>query len=285
MQGNQRPPAASGSGDPHPPRRLGRLLSGALWAVLVLLTLYCALWLYDFAVSQLNADAPIAAALALAVAGALLGPWLLIRYGRRLRGAMVAFLRAVGRRLGASRLTQALVARYPRAMRFLHERFTRSQAAGLGLTLAVVAASAVVWFLAELVFAVITGSALVRTDLRVLHVVATLRTPPADAGMFILTFLGNAPTIVVITTSAVIVALILGRREDAAVIVGAVASSSANGSPMRWRSNMCVSLTVAARWRTACRRRLAPSTPNWLAMRRKLRWRSSKEPSISPFRG
>jgi undecaprenyl-diphosphatase len=188
-------------------------------------TLYAAVWLYQFASSQLDAETPVAVVLALVLALALLGPWLLIRFGGRLRRSVAMWVTVGLRALATSRAVRAFGARFPRMARFIADRLVRSSATGLGLSVTIVLAAAVAWFFSELLFTAITGGSVSGTDRRVLNLAATFRTPSLDQIMLAVTLLGNAEVIAVITASAIVLLSLLGWRREAALVLVAVLSS------------------------------------------------------------
>jgi membrane-associated phospholipid phosphatase len=200
------------------PQRRWWLLLGLLG---VLVLLYAALFAYQFVEAQLGPFALLAAVLALGLVVAIVGPLLLVRSRTRLEATIRALGRWFWARLQATGLPQRFAARFPRLAAFLQGRVARTPT-GLTLTLAVFAAGASLWTFLELSFEVVTGSPTVGVDLRIINLVATLRTPLLDQIMYVVTFLGNAQTIVVLTALAALVALIAGRPRDAVLLVLAV---------------------------------------------------------------
>ena len=207
------------AGEPVKRQRRGLWLLAGLLGVLMLL--YAAVFAYRFVEAQLGPFAPLAVVLVASLVLAIGGPWLLVRRRRALTAAVRTAGRWLWARICAAGLPQRVAARFPRLTAFLQSRVARTPT-GLTLTLAVVAAGALLWTLVELSFEVVTGSPTVSTDRRILNLVATLRTPPLDQVMYAVTFLGNAQTLVVITAVAALVALIAGRPRDAVLVVLAV---------------------------------------------------------------
>jgi len=203
-------------------RLLPRLLFGG---VVLLLLLYAALWSYQFAVSQLGPFAPLAAGFVLALVVAVGGPWLVVRQRQRLEAAVRTTGRGLLAWLRATGLPQGFAERFPRLVAFLQGRLARTPT-GLTLTLGVLAAGALAWTFLELSFEVVTGSPVVGTDVRIINLAATLRSPPLDQVMYLITFLGSGGTIVALTAVAALVALIAGRPRDAVLLVLAVVAGA-----------------------------------------------------------
>src|SRR5262249_7123053 len=210
----QRPSAAT--------RLLPRLLLGAAG---LLVLLYAAVWGYRFALSQVGPFAPLAVLFVAALVLATVGPWLLVRERKGLEAAVRATGRWFGARLRATGLPRWLAQRAPRLAAILRGRLA-STPTGLTLTLGVLAAGALAWTFLELSFEVVTGSPVVGTDVRIINLVATLRTPPLDHVMYLITFLGSGGTIVALTAVAALVALIAGRPRDAVLLVLAVVAGA-----------------------------------------------------------
>ncbi len=215
---------------PTPPKpgliaRLARLaLRLVLTLALVLLGLYAAVWAYLFAVGQMGALGLLAFALLVGLLIATVGPWLLVRYGVPLRQAIVGLARWIATLPGALRSrAQQREAQPPGRLaglgRLLGIRFVWDRTAGVWVTLGLVAASAFAWAFAELLFQVVTGGTVAGTDLRILNLIATLRTPRLDQVMYAITFLASAPTIVAVTAVAVGIALLVRRYADALLLV------------------------------------------------------------------
>jgi membrane-associated phospholipid phosphatase len=197
------------------------LLVGLLGVLVLLVLLYAALFGYRFVEIQLGPFAPVAAVLILGVVLAIGGPWLLVRRRTRLEAVVYSLGRWLWERLQDTGLPQQFAARFPRLAAFLQGRLARTPT-GLTLTLGLIAAGALLWTFLELSFEVVTGSPTVGTDVRILNLVATLRTPALDQIVYLITFLGSAGTIVVLTAVAALVALIAGRPRDAVLLVLAV---------------------------------------------------------------
>jgi len=209
-------------GAPQRTRRRGRwLLVGLLGVLGALALLYAAVFGYQFVETQLGPFAPLAAVLVLGLLVALVGPVLLVRERQPLEAAVRASGHWLWTRLQTSGLPQRFAARFPRLARFLQGRVARTPT-GLTLTLGLVAVGALAWTVLELAFEVVTGSPTVGDDHRVLNLVATLRTPSLDQVLYVVTFLGNAQTLVVLTAVAALVALVAGRPRDAVLLVLAV---------------------------------------------------------------
>jgi undecaprenyl-diphosphatase len=200
-----------------------RLLIVVLVALAALpIILYGALWIYRFAVSQLGPFAPLAVVGGAAVVSAILGPWLLIRYGRPLQSALLGAARLLWTLAHATGLPQWLGARFPQLSSFLRARFASGSATGLGLTIGLSVGFAVTFAalvnLVELLFEVTFGTRVVATDRRVLNLVATLRLPELDQVMYAITSLGNAQTIVVLLAAALGI-LLLARNWRGALLL------------------------------------------------------------------
>jgi undecaprenyl-diphosphatase len=197
-----------------------------LLAVLALLALvYAALFSYHFAQVQLGPFAPLAAGLAAGLLLALGGPWLLVRERQRLEAALESSARWLWQWLQATGWPEWLARRFPRLTRFLRARVARTPT-GLALTLGLVAAGALLWSVLELLVEVVIGSPTVGVDRRILNLVATLRTPALDQVMYVVTFLGNAQTILVLALVAVIVALLARQWKEAVLFVLAIGAST-----------------------------------------------------------
>src|SRR5260221_5711801 len=216
-------------GSPQRTRRRGLwllwLLVGLLGVLGVLALLYAAAFAYQFVETQLGPFAPLAAGLVLGLLVALVGPALLVRERQPLEAAVRASGHWLWTRLQTSGLPQRFEARFPHLARFLQGRVARTPT-GLTLTLGLVAAGALAWTFLELAFEVLTGSPTVGDDHRVLNLVATLRTPSLDQVLYVVTFLGNAQTLVVLTAVAALVALLAGRLRDAVLLVLAVVAGA-----------------------------------------------------------
>jgi undecaprenyl-diphosphatase len=193
--------------------------------VATLLLLYAGVWASRFTVGELGPFAPLVGVLLAGLLAAVLGPVLLVHYREPLRAAIVRGATWLRVWLEATGLLQRFAARYPRLARFLAARFART-ATGLGLTLGLVAAGAALWVVLELTVEVVFGSRTVAIDHRLLNLVALLRTPALDQVMLVITFLGNAQTIVVLAAVAVIVALVAGRGRDAVLLLLALIASA-----------------------------------------------------------
>src|SRR5260221_7977994 len=215
----------SRTGDPPQGTRLrgrGRwLLVGLLGVLGALALLYAAAFAYQFVETQLGPFAPLVAGLVVGALVALVGPVLLVRGRQPLEATLGNTAHWLWNQLLARRVPQRFEARFPRLARFLQGRIAHTPT-GLTLTLGLVATGALAWTVLELSFEVVTGSPTVGDDHRVLNLVATLRTPRLDQLMYVVTFLGNAQTLVVLTAVAALVALVAGRPRDALLLVLAV---------------------------------------------------------------
>src|SRR5260221_13384837 len=209
-------------GAPQRTRRRGRwLLVGLLGVLGALALLYAGAFAYQFVETQLGPFAPLAAVLVLGLLVALVGPVLLVRERQPLEATLGNTAHWLWNQLLARRVPQRFEARFPRLARFLQGRIAHTPT-GLTLTLGLVATGALAWTVLELSFEVVTGSPTVGDDHRVLNLVATLRTPRLDQLMYVVTFLGNAQTLVVLTAVAALVALVAGRPREAVALVPAV---------------------------------------------------------------
>jgi membrane-associated phospholipid phosphatase len=203
--------------------RLPLRLLGILIGVALLL--YGVLFAYQFLETQLGPFAPLAAVLVGGLLVAIAAPWLLVRDRRPLAAAAVSAGRWLWARFQATGLPQRFTARFPRLTAFLHRRLARTPT-GLTLTLGLIAAGALLWSVLELTFEVVTGSPTVGIDRRIIHLVATLRTPLLDQVMYLITFLASEQTVVVLSAVAVLVALIAGRFRSAVLVVLAVVAGT-----------------------------------------------------------
>jgi undecaprenyl-diphosphatase len=183
----------------------------------ILLLLYAILFAYQFVETQLGPFAPLAAVLVGGLIVAIAAPWLLIRNRKRFLAAASSAGRWLWARLQATGLPQRFASRFPGLAAFLRARLVRTPT-GLTLTLGLIAAGALLWYVLELTFEVVTGGPTVGIDRRLIHLVATLRTPQLDQLMYLITFLGSEQTIVVLIAVAVLVAL-MARRPRSAVLV------------------------------------------------------------------
>src|SRR5258708_682678 len=238
MQTPAKPEAAgSGSGSistershtGSPPQRTQRRGLWLLWLLVgllgVLALLYAAAFAYQFVETQLGPFAPLAAVLVLSLLLGTVGPWLLVRERQPLEAALSNTAHWLWDRLLARRVPQRFAARFPWLARFLRGRVARTPT-GLTLTLGLIATGALAWTFLELSFEVIAGSPTVGDDHRVLNLVATLRTPSLDQLLYVVTFLGNAQTLVVLTAVAALIALLAGRLRDAVLLVLPVVARS-----------------------------------------------------------
>jgi undecaprenyl-diphosphatase len=198
--------------------QLRQLLLGVIGLLGVLALLYAAVFVYQLVETQLGPFAPLAAVLVVSLLFGIVGPWLLVRKRRPLGAAVRASGHWLWTTLQTLGLPQRFASRFPRLARFVQGRVASSPT-GLTLTLGLVAAGALAWTFLELSFEVLTGSPTVGIDHRVLNLVATLRTPSLDQVMYVVTFLGNAQTLIVLTAVAALVALLAGRPRDALLLV------------------------------------------------------------------
>jgi membrane-associated phospholipid phosphatase len=203
--------------------RLLLRLFGVLLAVLF--GLYGILFAYQLVETQLGPFAPLAALLVGGLVVAIVVPWLLIRDRKPLIAAASTAGRWLWARLRATGLPQRFATRFSRFAAFLHRRLARTPT-GLTLTLGLIAAAALLWYVLELAFEVVTGSPTVGIDLRIINLVEILRTPQLDQVMYLITFVGSEQTIVVLTTVAVLVAVISGRPRYAVLLVLAVVAGT-----------------------------------------------------------
>lgn len=212
------PSSTPASGSEGRARRAANLaLRLVLALALVLLGLYGAVWGYLFAIGALGPLGLLLFALFAGLLVAVAVPWLLVRYRAPIQ-------RGISRVLGRAEPTTGRhePARLPgwlaRLDQLLHVRFVWNRTAGLWVTLALIAASAAAWAFAELVFGVVTGGTVAGTDLRILNLVATLRTPTLDQVMYAFTFLATAPVIAAVTVVAVGITLLARRYADALLV-------------------------------------------------------------------
>jgi len=190
------------------------------------IALYVVVWLYLLLLSQFDMVAPAVAVPVGALVLALLGPWLLVHTGGRVRHAPARVLRGIWWIVAGTPLAQAPARRFPGLAHQFRRLFGTSRMAGLLLVAVLLAASAVVWFFLLLLAQVVTGGGITGTDTRVINLVTTLRTPTADHVFYAITLLGAAETITVIAGITILFALLLTRYEDALLIALAVAAAS-----------------------------------------------------------
>jgi undecaprenyl-diphosphatase len=202
--------------------RLSLRLLGILVGIVLL---YGLLFAYQLLETQLGPFAPLVALLVGGLVVAIAAPWLLIRDREPLLAAAGAAGGWLWERLKATGVPKRLATRFPRLATFLHARLARTPT-GLTLTLGLIAAGALLWYVLELSFEVVTGSPTVGIDRRLINLVATLRTPQLDQLMYLITFLASEQTVVVLTVVAVLVPLIAGRPRSALLVVSAVVAGT-----------------------------------------------------------
>jgi membrane-associated phospholipid phosphatase len=171
-------------------RRLGNALAVAC---LMLLFLSAMVWLGRIAAARLGVQIPVTVLFVLA----LVCLWLLVRT-RRWWGP-------------------AFEARFPRLALAMRTWLPFPRITDLTLALAVIALSALTWFLDELAAG---------TDQRLLNVVVIMRTASVDTAMFFATFLESIQTLVVVTAISLLVALLMRHRKDALLLVLAALAST-----------------------------------------------------------
>lgn len=201
-------------------RRLRLRLFIALVVLVVLLVPvlgYAAVWTYRFAVAQLGPFAPLAVAGAGALLLAIGGPWLLIRYRRPLTKLIGQSAVLAWALVEATGLPNWFRGRFPRLSGFLAARLAPGAATGLGLTISLAVAGALLVYVMELLVEVVLGTKVVAIDRRSLNLIATVRTPELDRVMYAASYLGAGRTIVILLAAAVLVAL-LARRWLAALL-------------------------------------------------------------------
>ncbi len=206
-------------------RRLRSLAVVSLTLLVLALLFVAGWWSYRLAVSLLGPFAPLAVALAVAIALATIGPALLVRYGAQVRAIVVQGVTWFWARVEATGFLQRFAARYPRLSRFLAARFAWGSATGLSLTIGLVVLVVVGQFFLDLLLDVVTDSRVAGTDRRILHLVETLRTPELDQIMYALTYLGSVRAVLTLAAVVAIVALFAGRYTDAVLLFLALAAS------------------------------------------------------------
>lgn len=189
-------------------------LRTALLLALALVAAYAAAWVYRLLLATIGEYATPGAVGVVALLAAIALPLLLVAYGSWLAAAVHRALVW----LGGSAPVRALERRFPQAAAFVAGRFARHRAAGLGLTVAVVVAAALLAFLVELAAQAATGSSLALVDLRVVNLFAALREPGLDRAMIVIAWLGSVPVVAVVAVVTAALALRMGRREDAALV-------------------------------------------------------------------
>jgi undecaprenyl-diphosphatase len=189
------------------------------------LLFFAGLWSYRLALSWLGPFAPLAVALLLALALAIIGPALLVRYGARLRAIVVEGATWLWARVEATGVLQRFAARYPRLARFLAARVAWGSATGLGLTVGLVALVIIGQYFLDLLLDVVTDSRVAATDRRILHLVETLRTSELDQVMYALTYLGSVRVVLALSAVVAITALLAGRYTDVVLLLLALAAS------------------------------------------------------------
>lgn len=213
------PPSTTPSGVARPARHRGRQFASALGLLVGACALvYGVVWSYRFAESQLGPFAPLAAILVGGLLLAIVGPWLVVRYRRYLRAAIVRSLDWIGGRLAATGLPRRFARRYPRFSRFVVARFTPGSPTGLALTAWVIVAVALFEQVAELLIEVTSGSPVVALDHRITNLVATMRTGELDVVMYAMTQLGSFPLVGGLTVSSILIALPAGRVREAVLL-------------------------------------------------------------------
>jgi membrane-associated phospholipid phosphatase len=110
--------------------------------------------------------------------------------------------RSIGNAIRNDPEVMRLLAFHPRAVRFITDRFRRDHAFGLNLTLGLAVTLGFLIAFGGIVQDLIAGDPLVRSDLRVLSLVQTLRSPILDQAMLFITYLGNAQ--IVLTSAALV---------------------------------------------------------------------------------
>ncbi|HEX6817179.1 MAG TPA: phosphatase PAP2 family protein, partial [Ktedonobacterales bacterium] len=216
-----RPPA----GAPTRGRAARILRNGTLFAVGSALLIYSAVWLLIFAVLALGPLGLLVYAALLGAALAVVAPLLLVRYRTEVRRPLAAIGRWVDRRVHAIVVTGQTATGtgnaswWQRLMQVLGIHAVWNRAARVWVLLGLGVALALVWAFGVVFVQVITGGTLTGTDLRVLNLVALLRTPTLDQAMYVLTYLGSVPTVIAVTAVGVGIALLTRRYADALLIL------------------------------------------------------------------
>ena len=216
---NAQKSAGAGSG------RLRSLAVSSLTLLALALLFVTGWWSYRLAVSWLGPFAPLAVALVGAIALAIIGPALLVRYGARLRAVVVHSATWLWAREEATGVLQRFAGRYPRLSRFLAARIAWGSATGLSLTIGLVVLVVIGQFFLDLLLDVVTDSRVAGTDRRILHLIETLRMPELDQIMYALTYLGSVRAVLTLAAVVAIVALLAGRYTDAVLLFLALAAS------------------------------------------------------------
>lgn len=181
--------------------------------------LYAVVWAYRLAVAQLGPFAPLGAIFVGALVIAIGGPWLLIRFRRPLRAIIVRLAAILWALLQATGLPRWFQTRYPRLSRFLGARLIPGTATGLGLSIGLAVAFALLVNFIELLAEVLFGTRVVAVDRRILNLVATIRTPGLDSAMYIASYLGNVQTVLLLLAAALIMTLFARRWLDALLLL------------------------------------------------------------------
>jgi undecaprenyl-diphosphatase len=207
------------------PSWLRRALQIVLGVLVVLLLGYLAVFSYHFAQIQLGPFAPLAAILVVALLLAIIGPVLLVRYHRVLRGGLARGAQRLGALLMATGLPQRFARRFPGFSRFLVARFTPGSPVGLALTAWVVLGLFALEQVIELSIEVLYGTGVPALDRRIANLVATMRTPELDQLFYAVTWLGSIRVVAPLAVASLLLAL-LARRWREALLLPLVAALS-----------------------------------------------------------
>lgn len=88
-----------------------------------------------------------------------------------------------------------IVSKYPRTFRFIKKRLTPDEKFGLYLTIGIVITGIFIYLFTEILLGLFTRDLLVMSDLRVLNIAASYRTPKLNQLMYLLTVLGSGAVI------------------------------------------------------------------------------------------
>jgi len=88
-----------------------------------------------------------------------------------------------------------VISRFPRFFKFVKKRLTPDEIFGLYLTVGIIVSAIFIYLFLNILFGLFTQDLLVMSDLRVLNIAATYRTPSLDQFMFFITTLGSGEVI------------------------------------------------------------------------------------------
>lgn len=194
---------------------------------MVLAGAYGAYWGYRFLLSRLGAVAPLA--FAVAAFPLLLGivAWLWHRYDADIARHANHIARWAWSQVEGTGRYRAARARFPALFRFANGRLDPHGAAGLGLSIILIAAAGALWAFVEVLIEVMSGTPLTTVDHRMINLFQMLRTPAADRIMLGLTYIGSGRGTAALAGAAILTAILLRRWRDALMIVASLLAGSA----------------------------------------------------------